>query len=68
MRGARLTEFAFHRHCCCALFRTFFYGTHKERSPRRSINIFLRVLKALTSIYLVQRKNVIYREHSCGRI
>ena len=25
------------RHCCCALFWTFTYGTYKERSPRCSI-------------------------------
>ena len=57
MEGVRLTEFAFPQHCCCALFWAFFYGTYKERSPRCSI--FLRVLKALTSIYRIQRKNVL---------
>ena len=30
----KLTEFASPQHCCCALFRTFTYGTYKERSPR----------------------------------
>ena len=47
MGGVRLTECASPQHCCCAHFWTFFYGTCKERSPRRSI--FLRVLKSLTS-------------------
>ena len=51
--GVKLTEFASPRHCCCALFWTFTYGTYKERSPRCSI--FPWAPNALTSIYLVQR-------------
>ena len=35
--GVKLTEFASPQHCCCALFRTFTYGTYKERCPRCSI-------------------------------
>ena len=53
--GVKLTEFASPQHCCCALFWTFTYGTYKERSPRCST--FPWALNALTSIYLVQRKN-----------
>ena len=40
----------------CSLLDLYLYGTYKERSPRFSI--FLGVLEALTSIYLVQRRNV----------
>ena len=27
--GVKLTEVASPQHCCCALFRTFTYGTYK---------------------------------------
>ena len=55
--GVKLTEFASPQHCYCALFWTFTYGTYTERSPRCSI--FPRALNALTSVYLVQNKNVL---------
>ena len=57
MRGGKAHKVRFPPALLLCPLLAFFYGTYKERSARCSM--FLRVLKALMSIYFAQGKNVV---------